>query len=72
VCNPRPRGKGGDTIPGAREMTPAVNFPSASRTPGHSGGNGDAVRMRVQRSRLQSRRQGRRVCVSAASVERLG
>jgi excisionase family DNA binding protein len=31
----------------------------------------DAVRMRVRRGRLDSRRQGRRVYVSAASVERL-
>jgi len=31
----------------------------------------DAVRMRVKRGRLESRRQGRRVYVSAASVERL-
>jgi excisionase family DNA binding protein len=32
----------------------------------------DAVRMRVKRGRLEARRQGRRVYVSAASVERLG
>lgn len=31
----------------------------------------DAVRMRVKRGRLDSKRQGRRVYVSAASVERL-
>jgi excisionase family DNA binding protein len=31
----------------------------------------DAVRMRVQRGRLDARRQGRRLYVSAASVERL-
>ena len=31
----------------------------------------DAVRMRVKRGRLESRRQGRRVYVSAASVDRL-
>jgi excisionase family DNA binding protein len=31
----------------------------------------DAVRMRVRRGRLEARRQGRRVYVSAASVERL-
>jgi excisionase family DNA binding protein len=31
----------------------------------------DAVRMRVKRGRLEARRQGRRVYVSAASVERL-
>jgi excisionase family DNA binding protein len=35
------------------------------------GCSADAVRMRVQRGRLESRRQGRRVYVSAASVERL-
>jgi hypothetical protein len=32
----------------------------------------DAVRMRVKRGRLQARHQGRRIYVSAASVERLG
>jgi excisionase family DNA binding protein len=32
----------------------------------------DAVRMRVRRGRLEARRQGRRVYVSAASVDRLG
>jgi excisionase family DNA binding protein len=32
----------------------------------------DAVRMRVKRGRLEARRQGRRLYVSAASVERLG
>jgi excisionase family DNA binding protein len=31
----------------------------------------DAVRMRVKRGRLEGRRQGRRLYVSAASVERL-
>jgi excisionase family DNA binding protein len=35
------------------------------------GVSADAVRMRVKRGRLQSRRQGRRLYVSAASVERL-
>jgi len=32
----------------------------------------DAVRMRVRRGRLEARRQGRRIYVSAASVERPG
>src|SRR5690242_11769313 len=32
----------------------------------------DAVRMRVKRGRLEGRRQGRRLYISAASVERLG
>lgn len=32
----------------------------------------DAVRMRVKRDRLVARRQGRRVYVSAESVDRLG
>jgi DNA-binding Lrp family transcriptional regulator len=32
----------------------------------------DAVRMRVKRGRLEGRRQGRRLYVSAESVERLG
>jgi excisionase family DNA binding protein len=32
----------------------------------------DAVRMRVQRGRLEHRRQGRRVYVSAEAVDRLG
>ena len=32
----------------------------------------DAVRMRVKRGRLEARRQGRRLYVSAVSVERLG
>lgn len=32
----------------------------------------DAIRMRVNRGRLESKTQGRRVYVSAASVERLG
>ena len=32
----------------------------------------DAVRMRVKRGRLEARRQGRRLYVSAESVERLG
>ena len=35
------------------------------------GCSADAVRMRIRRGRLESRRQGRRVYVSAASVERL-
>lgn len=35
------------------------------------GCSADAVRMRVRRGRLEARRQGRRVYVSAASVERL-
>jgi excisionase family DNA binding protein len=35
------------------------------------GCSADAVRMRVKRGRLESRRQGRRVYVSAESVERL-
>jgi excisionase family DNA binding protein len=32
----------------------------------------DAVRMRIKRGRLEHRRQGRRIYVSAASVDRLG
>ena len=32
----------------------------------------DAVRMRVNRGRLEHRRHGRRIYVSAASVDRLG
>lgn len=32
----------------------------------------DAVRMRINRGRLDSRRHGRRVYVSAASIDRLG
>lgn len=32
----------------------------------------DAVRMRVKRGRLEHRRQGRRIYVSAESVDRLG
>ena len=32
----------------------------------------DAVRMRVNRGRLDSRRHGRRLYVSAASIDRLG
>lgn len=32
----------------------------------------DAVRMRINRGRLEHRRQGRRLYVSAASVEQLG
>ena len=32
----------------------------------------DAVRMRIKRGRLEYRRQGRRLYVSAASVEQLG
>lgn len=32
----------------------------------------DAVRMRVKRGRLEHRRQGRRLYVSAAAVDRLG
>jgi excisionase family DNA binding protein len=32
----------------------------------------DAVRMRVNRGRLEARRHGRRLYVSAASVDRLG
>ena len=35
------------------------------------GCSADAVRMRVQRGRLEHRRQGRRLYVSAASVDRL-
>lgn len=35
------------------------------------GSTADAVRMRVKRGRLEGRRQGRRLYVSAASVERL-
>lgn len=35
------------------------------------GCSADAVRMRANRGRLESRKQGRRVYVSAASVERL-
>ncbi len=35
------------------------------------GVSADAVRMRVRRGRLESRRQGRRLYVSADSVERL-
>lgn len=35
------------------------------------GCSADAVRMRVRRGRLDSRKQGRRLYVSAASVERL-
>lgn len=35
------------------------------------GCSADAVRMRVRRGRLDSRRQGRRLYVSAASLERL-
>ena len=44
-------------------------------TLGHAGEllgcSADAVRMRVRRGRLEARRQGRRLYVSAASVERL-
>jgi excisionase family DNA binding protein len=36
------------------------------------GCSSNAVRMRVKRGRLESRRQGRRVYVSAASVNALG
>lgn len=36
------------------------------------GCSADAVRMRVKRGRLEPRRQGRRLYVSAASVDRLG
>jgi excisionase family DNA binding protein len=32
----------------------------------------DAVRMRIKRGRLEHRRHGRRIYVSAASVDRLG
>src|SRR6266511_2193403 len=32
----------------------------------------DAIRMRIKRGRLEHRRHGRRLYVSAASVERLG
>jgi excisionase family DNA binding protein len=35
------------------------------------GCSADAVRMRLKRGRLEARRQGRRVYVSAASVERV-
>lgn len=35
------------------------------------GCSADAVRMRIRRGRLEARRQGRRVYVSTASVERL-
>jgi excisionase family DNA binding protein len=36
------------------------------------GVSADAIRMRVRRGRLEARRQGRRVYVRAASVDRLG
>jgi excisionase family DNA binding protein len=36
------------------------------------GCSADAVRMRVNRGRLEARRQGRRLYVSAASVDQLG
>lgn len=39
---------------------------------GRLGCSPDAVRMRVSRGRLESRHQGRRVYVSAESVDRLG
>jgi excisionase family DNA binding protein len=54
-----------------REPTPARKWLTLTEAADLLGCTADAVRMRVKRGRLDSRRQGRRIYVSAASVDGL-
>jgi excisionase family DNA binding protein len=53
------------------EQAPARKWLTIAEAAELLGCTPDAVRMRVQRGRLEHRRQGRRVYVSAESVDRL-
>jgi excisionase family DNA binding protein len=56
----------------AEQVQPGRVWLTLSEAAGRLGCSPDAVRMRIHRGRLEHRRHGRRLYVSAASVDRLG